>query len=109
METSLLIFAAAETGANEQLPSKMTSASGAIPAFRQCLPSRCLPMDVCSIIPAFSRHVTIFSSSVRSRFVFKKLNERLNFIENTFHKSVQYFNLCTYFLLLPRSQYIDNL
>jgi hypothetical protein len=27
------------------LPSKMTSASVAIPAFRQCLPSRCIAMD----------------------------------------------------------------
>jgi hypothetical protein len=41
----LLIFVAAETGAGELLPSKMTSASAAVPAFRQCLLSRCLAMD----------------------------------------------------------------
>jgi hypothetical protein len=39
---SLLIFVAAETGTRENLPSKMTSASAAIPSFRQCLPSHCL-------------------------------------------------------------------
>jgi hypothetical protein len=38
----LLIFVAAEIGASETLLSKMTSASAAISAFRQCLPSRCL-------------------------------------------------------------------
>jgi hypothetical protein len=42
MGMSLLIFVAAETVAIEQLPSKMTSASAAIPGFGQCLPSRCL-------------------------------------------------------------------
>jgi hypothetical protein len=40
----LLIFVAAETGAVEPLPSIMISAF-AIPAFRQCLPSRCLARD----------------------------------------------------------------
>jgi hypothetical protein len=39
---SLLIFVAAETGTREQLPNKITSASAAIPSFRQCLPSHCL-------------------------------------------------------------------
>jgi hypothetical protein len=38
---SLLIFVAAETGDREPLPSKMTSASASVPAFRQRLPSRC--------------------------------------------------------------------
>jgi hypothetical protein len=38
----LLILVAEETGASELLPNKMTSASAAIPVFRQCLPSRCL-------------------------------------------------------------------
>jgi hypothetical protein len=38
----LLIFVAAGTGASQLLPSKITSASAVIPAFRQCLPSRCL-------------------------------------------------------------------
>jgi hypothetical protein len=33
---------------NEQLPSKLTSVSAAIPAFRQCLPSRCLAIDYLS-------------------------------------------------------------
>jgi hypothetical protein len=41
-EMFLLIFVAAETGASEPLPSKMTSASAAIPAFGQCLPNRYL-------------------------------------------------------------------
>jgi hypothetical protein len=39
---SLLIFVAAEKGASELLPSKMTSTSAAIPAFRQCSWNRCL-------------------------------------------------------------------
>jgi hypothetical protein len=39
---SLPLFVAAETGASEPLPNKMTSASASIPAFRQCLLSRCL-------------------------------------------------------------------
>jgi hypothetical protein len=38
----LQIFAVAETGASGPLPSEMTSASAAIPGFRQCLLSRCL-------------------------------------------------------------------
>jgi hypothetical protein len=42
MGTPLLIFVAAKTGASDPLPSKVTSASAAIPAFRQCLPNRCL-------------------------------------------------------------------
>jgi hypothetical protein len=42
---SLLIFVAAETGVSEPLASKMVSASAAIPAFRHCLPSRCLASD----------------------------------------------------------------
>jgi hypothetical protein len=41
----LLIFVAAETGVCVPLPSKLTSASAAIPAFRPCLPSRCLAVD----------------------------------------------------------------
>jgi hypothetical protein len=41
----LLIFVAAETGVCVPLPSKLTAASAAIPAFRPCLPSRCLAMD----------------------------------------------------------------
>jgi hypothetical protein len=45
MGISLLIFVAAETGASELLPSKMTSASAAIPAFRHCLLSRWLRND----------------------------------------------------------------
>jgi hypothetical protein len=44
----MLIFVAAETGVSVQLPSKLTCASAAIPAFRPCLPSRCLAMD-CSV------------------------------------------------------------
>jgi hypothetical protein len=42
---NLLIFVAVETGVCVPLPSKLTSASGAVPAFRPCLPSRCLAMD----------------------------------------------------------------
>jgi hypothetical protein len=42
---NLLIFVAAETGVCVTLPSKLTSASAAIPTFRPCLPSRCLAMD----------------------------------------------------------------
>jgi hypothetical protein len=42
---SLLILVAVETGASDPLPIKLTSASAAIPAFRQCLSSRCLAMD----------------------------------------------------------------
>jgi hypothetical protein len=38
----LLIFIAVETGVCMPLPSKLTSASAAILAFRPCLPSRCL-------------------------------------------------------------------
>jgi hypothetical protein len=45
MGMSLLIFVAAEIGAIEQLPSKLTSASVAILAFCQCLLSRCLAID----------------------------------------------------------------
>jgi hypothetical protein len=45
MGMPLLIFVAAETGVCVPLPSKLTSASAAIPAFRPCLPSRCLAMD----------------------------------------------------------------
>jgi hypothetical protein len=41
----LLIFVVAETGVCVPLPSKLTSAYAAIPAFRPCLPSRCLVMD----------------------------------------------------------------
>jgi hypothetical protein len=42
----LLIFVAGETGVSVPLPSKLTSASAAIPAFRPCLSSRCLAMDI---------------------------------------------------------------
>jgi hypothetical protein len=45
MGMSLSISVAAETAASESFPSKLTSASAAIPAFRQCLPSRCLAID----------------------------------------------------------------
>jgi hypothetical protein len=41
----LLIFVAAETGVCVPFPSKLTSASAAIPRFRPCLWSRCLAMD----------------------------------------------------------------
>jgi hypothetical protein len=41
----LLLFVATETGVWVPLPSKLTSASAAIPAFMPCLPSRCLAMD----------------------------------------------------------------
>jgi hypothetical protein len=41
----LLIFVAAETGVCVPLPSKLTSAFGAVLAFRPCLPIRCLAMD----------------------------------------------------------------
>jgi hypothetical protein len=41
----LLIFVAAETGVCVPLPSKLTSTSAAIPAFKPCLPSRCLAMN----------------------------------------------------------------
>jgi hypothetical protein len=46
----VLIFLAAETGVCVPLPSKLTSASAAIPAFRPCLQSRCLVMDYSVII-----------------------------------------------------------
>jgi hypothetical protein len=42
---SLLIFVAAETGADEPLLRKLISASAAIPAIRQYLPRRCREMD----------------------------------------------------------------
>jgi hypothetical protein len=42
---SLLISVSAETGVCVPLPSKLTSASAAIPAYRPCLPSRCLAVD----------------------------------------------------------------
>jgi hypothetical protein len=42
---TLLKFVAAEIGASEPLPSKLTSASPATSAFRQRLPSRCLAMN----------------------------------------------------------------
>jgi hypothetical protein len=38
----LLTFVAAETSASKSLPGKVTSASAAIPVFRQCLSIRCL-------------------------------------------------------------------
>jgi hypothetical protein len=41
----LLIFITAETGVCVPLPSKLTSASAAIPIFGPCLPSRCLSID----------------------------------------------------------------
>jgi hypothetical protein len=42
MGMSFLIFVAAETGTRKPLPSKITSASAAIPSLRQCSPSHCL-------------------------------------------------------------------
>jgi hypothetical protein len=45
MGMSLITFVAAGTGASNPLPSKMTSTSAAIPAIRQCLPSRFLAND----------------------------------------------------------------
>jgi hypothetical protein len=45
MGMSSLIFVADETGASKPLPSKFTSAYAAVPAFRQCLPNRCLAID----------------------------------------------------------------
>jgi hypothetical protein len=42
---ALLIFIAAETGVCMPLLSKLTSASDTLPAFKPCLPSRCLAMD----------------------------------------------------------------
>jgi hypothetical protein len=41
----LLIFVAAETGVCVPPPSKLTSASAAIPAFRPCLLTRCLAIN----------------------------------------------------------------
>jgi hypothetical protein len=45
MGMSLLIFVTAEKGVCVPLPSKFTSASAAIPAFKQSLPNRCPAMD----------------------------------------------------------------
>jgi hypothetical protein len=45
MGKSLLLYFAADTYASEPLPSKLTSVSVTIPAFRECLPSRCLAID----------------------------------------------------------------
>jgi hypothetical protein len=86
----VIIFVAAETSANEPLSSKMTSATAGIPAFTQCLPSRCLPMDVCSgsIIPVFNHHVTILTVLSAADLCLKQMNELLNFIQNAFHKFV---------------------
>jgi hypothetical protein len=52
----LLIFVAAETSVCLPLPSKLTTASVAIPAFKPCLPSRLLVMDY-SIKICFDSHL----------------------------------------------------
>jgi uncharacterized membrane protein len=75
---TLLIFVAAETGLCVPLPSKLTSASAAIPAFRLCLPSRCLAMDYSIIICFDSQLKQLFPFLVvfYSAFVIMYPNEQ---------------------------------
>jgi hypothetical protein len=61
---SLLILVAAETGASEPLPSKMTCASAGISAFWQCLPSRCVANDH---IPSQYIYIYIYIERERER------------------------------------------
>jgi hypothetical protein len=72
----LLIFVAAETGVCVPLPSKLTSASAAIPAFRPCLPSRSLAMDY-SVTSSFDSELKLlfpFLFFFYSTFVIKYPN-----------------------------------
>jgi hypothetical protein len=67
-----------ETGVCVPLPSKLTSASAAIPALRSCLPSRCFVMDYSITICSDSELKQLFSFFVvfYSTFVIMYTNDQ---------------------------------